>query len=63
MGIFEVDGLIKTLRQSQNMIAGMLEHDADYNELRELPSGAKAINPHDIIRGANLRAKAGNRVI
>jgi len=57
MGIFEFEGLIKTLRQSQNTFAEMLEHDADYNELKELPSRESASYPHDIIRGANLRAK------
>ena len=59
MHILEIEDLIQTLHEAQNSLSKILNNDADFDALRELPSRDNASTPHDIIRGANLRAKLG----
>ena len=57
MHILEIEDLIQTLHEAQNSLSEILNNDADFNVLRALPTREDASKPHDILRGANIRAK------
>ena len=59
MHISHIETVIKSLQKSQNTFSDILNKDDDYLALQELPSRQNATNPHDIICGANLRARLG----
>ena len=59
MHISNIETVINSLQKSQNAFTEILEKDDDYLTLQELPSRQNAANPHDIICGANLRARLG----